>query len=91
MVIPALLGRIKNAELFCYGEPRKYRRYNMGYIKDELEEAVGKKWTRRFIGFGSDIPLEVNAPLLGNEHERNSILWTAESQHGKSGSRSAII
>jgi hypothetical protein len=24
----------------------------MGYIKDGLEEAVGKKWTRRFIGFG---------------------------------------
>jgi hypothetical protein len=24
----------------------------MGYIKDELKEAVGKKWTRRFIGFG---------------------------------------
>jgi hypothetical protein len=24
----------------------------MAYIKDELEEAVGKKWTRRFIRFG---------------------------------------
>jgi hypothetical protein len=25
----------------------------MGYIRDELEEAVNKKWARRFIGFGS--------------------------------------
>jgi valyl-tRNA synthetase len=24
----------------------------MGYIRNELEEAVGKKWTKRFIGFG---------------------------------------
>jgi len=24
----------------------------MGYIRKELEEAVGKKWTRRFIGIG---------------------------------------
>ena len=24
----------------------------MGYIKEELKDAVGKKWMRRFIGFG---------------------------------------
>lgn len=24
----------------------------MGYIKKELEDAVGRKWARRFIGFG---------------------------------------
>lgn len=24
----------------------------MGYVKDEMEEAFGKKWTKRFIGIG---------------------------------------
>jgi hypothetical protein len=29
-----------------------FRRHELAYIKDELEEAVGKKWTRRFMGIG---------------------------------------
>jgi hypothetical protein len=29
-----------------------FRRHELAYVKDELEEAIGKKWARRFIGFG---------------------------------------
>ena len=36
----------------------------MGYIKKEVEEAVGKKWTRRFIGFGIAVFVYIGAAFV---------------------------